>query len=83
MVRVHSECLTGDTLFSNKCDCGSQLSTALKIISDNKLKPIISADTAGSAKFIAEKKDKSDDKGKENVVDADFEDVKEDKEKSA
>lgn len=36
MVRVHSECLTGDTLFSNKCDCGSQLSSALKIISDNK-----------------------------------------------
>ena len=30
-----------------------------------------------------EKKDKSDDKGKENVVDADFEEVKEDKEKSA
>ncbi len=36
MVRVHSECFTGDTLFSNKCDCGSQLSSALKIISDNK-----------------------------------------------
>ena len=36
MVRVHSECLTGDTLFSNKCDCGSQLSSALRIISDNK-----------------------------------------------
>ncbi len=31
-----------------------------KIILDNKLKPIISADTAGSAKFIAEKKDKSE-----------------------
>jgi len=31
-----------------------------KIISENKLKPIISADTAGSAKFIAEKKDKSE-----------------------
>ena len=31
-----------------------------KIISDNKLKPIISADTAGSAKFISEKKDKSE-----------------------
>ena len=29
------------------------------------------------------KKAKGDDKGKENVVDADFEDVKEDKEKSA
>ena len=31
-----------------------------KIILDNKLKPIISADTAGSAKFVAEKKDKSE-----------------------
>ena len=31
-----------------------------KIISDNNLKPIISADTAGSARFIFEKKDKSD-----------------------
>jgi len=29
-----------------------------KIISDNKLKPIISADTAGSARFIFERKDK-------------------------
>ena len=36
MVRVHSECLTGDTLFSNKCDCGSQLSNALQAISENK-----------------------------------------------
>ena len=31
-----------------------------KIILNNKLKPIISADTAGSAKFVAEKKDKSE-----------------------
>jgi len=31
-----------------------------KIIIQNKLKPIISADTAGSAKFISEKKDKSE-----------------------
>ena len=31
-----------------------------KIISENKLKAIISADTAGSAKFVAEKKDKSE-----------------------
>jgi len=31
-----------------------------KIILDNKLKPIIAADTAGSAKFVAEKKDKSE-----------------------
>ena len=35
MVRVHSECLTGDTLFSSKCDCGSQLSNALNTISNN------------------------------------------------
>ena len=31
-----------------------------KIISENKLKPIVSADTAGSAKFISKKKDKTD-----------------------
>ena len=31
-----------------------------KMISENKLIPIISADTAGSAKFISEKKDKTD-----------------------
>ena len=31
-----------------------------KMIIENKLKPIISADTAGSAKFISEKKDKTD-----------------------
>ena len=31
-----------------------------KVILENKLKPIIAADTAGSAKFVAEKKDKSE-----------------------
>jgi len=31
-----------------------------KMILTNKLKPIVSADTAGSAKYVAEKKDKSD-----------------------
>ena len=35
MVRVHSECLAGDTLYSSKCDCGSQLSNALSTISKN------------------------------------------------
>lgn len=34
-VRVHSECLTGDTLGSLKCDCGEQLDFALKYISKN------------------------------------------------
>jgi 3,4-dihydroxy 2-butanone 4-phosphate synthase/GTP cyclohydrolase II len=33
LVRVHSRCLTGDTLGSLKCDCGSQLANALRMIS--------------------------------------------------
>ncbi len=33
IVRIHSECLTGDALGSMKCDCGEQLSFALKMIS--------------------------------------------------
>ncbi len=32
LVRVHSECLTGDTLRSLRCDCGGQLVNALKAI---------------------------------------------------
>jgi GTP cyclohydrolase II len=32
LARVHSECLTGDSLFSMRCDCGSQLQTALERI---------------------------------------------------
>ena len=32
LVRVHSECLTGDILASMRCDCGSQLHSALEAI---------------------------------------------------
>ena len=32
LTRIHSECLTGDIFHSQKCDCGSQLSTAMKEI---------------------------------------------------
>ena len=32
IVRVHSECLTGDALGSVKCDCGEQLHFALELI---------------------------------------------------
>ena len=32
LARLHSECLTGDALFSQRCDCGAQLETALKRI---------------------------------------------------
>ncbi len=34
LVRLHSECLTGDVLGSLKCDCGPQLSGALERIAD-------------------------------------------------
>ncbi len=32
LVRVHSQCLTGDTFGSLKCDCGNQLDRAMKMI---------------------------------------------------
>ncbi len=32
LVRIHSECLTGDTLGSIKCDCNNQLHKAMKLI---------------------------------------------------
>jgi len=32
LVRIHSECLTGDTFHSLRCDCGEQLEKALEII---------------------------------------------------
>ena len=34
LVRVHSECLTGDALFSQRCDCGPQLALALEKIAE-------------------------------------------------
>ncbi len=34
LVRVHSECLTGDVFGSLRCDCGSQLQTALRQIDE-------------------------------------------------
>ncbi len=33
LVRVHSECLTGDVFGSHRCDCGEQLRRALRMIS--------------------------------------------------
>jgi 3,4-dihydroxy 2-butanone 4-phosphate synthase/GTP cyclohydrolase II len=33
LVRVHSQCLTGDTFGSLKCDCGNQLQNAMEMIS--------------------------------------------------
>lgn len=34
LARLHSECLTGDALFSMRCDCGFQLNEALRRIAD-------------------------------------------------
>ena len=34
LVRVHSECLTGDVFGSRRCDCGPQLQAAMQRISD-------------------------------------------------
>ena len=36
LVRVHSECFTGDVLGSKRCDCGEQLHNALKMIAKEK-----------------------------------------------
>jgi len=34
MVRVHSECITGDVFGSERCDCGAQLQAAMRMISE-------------------------------------------------
>ena len=35
LIRVHSECLTGDIFHSLKCDCNQQLHEALKMINEH------------------------------------------------
>lgn len=34
LVRIHSQCLTGDVFGSTKCDCGQQLQAAIKLIAE-------------------------------------------------
>ena len=41
LVRVHSECLTGDVLGSYRCDCGDQLKRALEMIDQDGLGVLI------------------------------------------
>jgi len=36
LVRVHSECLTGDVFGSKRCDCGEQLRVAIKLIGKSR-----------------------------------------------
>ena len=41
LVRVHSECLTGDVFGSRRCDCGAQLHAALRLIAEAGLGAVI------------------------------------------
>ena len=34
LVRIHSECLTGDVFHSRRCDCGTQLENAMKLVAE-------------------------------------------------
>jgi 3,4-dihydroxy 2-butanone 4-phosphate synthase/GTP cyclohydrolase II len=36
IVRLHSECITGDLFGSKRCDCGEQLDRALKVVASGK-----------------------------------------------
>ncbi len=35
LIRIHSQCLTGDTFLSLRCDCGQQLQQSLKKVAEN------------------------------------------------
>lgn len=41
LVRIHSQCMTGDVFGSLKCDCGQQLEAALKMITEEGMGAII------------------------------------------
>jgi 3,4-dihydroxy 2-butanone 4-phosphate synthase/GTP cyclohydrolase II len=41
LVRVHSECLTGDVFGSRRCDCGAQLNAAMRLIADAGLGVVV------------------------------------------
>ena len=43
LVRLHSECLTGDVLGSQRCDCGPQLREAVERIADGRRLPALPA----------------------------------------
>lgn len=39
LVRIHSECYTGETVWSARCDCGEQLNEAARLMGDPELSP--------------------------------------------
>lgn len=55
MVRVHSECLTGDVFGSYRCDCGEQLKRAMKMVQDEGLGVILYLQQEGRGIGLANK----------------------------
>ncbi|MFA5356816.1 MAG: bifunctional 3,4-dihydroxy-2-butanone-4-phosphate synthase/GTP cyclohydrolase II [Candidatus Omnitrophota bacterium] len=55
LVRVHSECLTGDTFGSLRCDCGKQLEKAMEIIGSEKKGVVLYMSQEGRGIGLAEK----------------------------
>lgn len=49
MVRIHSECFTGETIGSMRCDCGEQLDEAIRQIASPQRLPQPSASSSSSA----------------------------------
>ncbi len=35
LLRIHSECMTGDVFHSRRCDCGEQLTSALEMVAEH------------------------------------------------
>lgn len=55
LVRVHSECLTGDVFGSLRCDCGRQLNLAMRIIGNEKKGVILYMNQEGRGIGLVEK----------------------------
>jgi GTP cyclohydrolase II len=55
LVRVHSECFTGDVLGSQRCDCGPQLHSAMRLIAEAGSGLIIYLRQEGRGIGLAEK----------------------------
>jgi GTP cyclohydrolase II len=55
LVRIHSECFTGETLHSVRCDCGEQLHTSMKLIEKEGSGVIVYLRQEGRGIGLAEK----------------------------
>ena len=54
-VRIHSQCITGDTFHSLQCDCHQQLHKSLKIIGKNKMGTLLYLNQEGRGIGLANK----------------------------